>query len=85
MNARNLLRQPQVAEKAAFFSTLHDSIQNSGIKNIVSSQIELSYAQFPLLPVCLCRSAPERAACFGLRVEFLLKTESGYLRDAEVT
>jgi len=22
---------------------------------------------------------------FGLRVEFLLKTESGYLRDAEVT
>jgi len=23
--------------------------------------------------------------CFVLRVEFLLKTESGYLRDAEVT
>ena len=27
----------------------------------------------------------KRLVCVALRVEFLLKTESGYLRDAEVT
>jgi len=34
---------------------------------------------FTLVCVCVC------VCCFVLRVEFLLKTESGYLRDAEVT
>ena len=34
---------------------------------------------------CLTRPIQHRTKLYDLRVEFLLKTESGYLRDAEVT